>query len=177
MSRGRTTSPAPDSTLDLRELNAGTGRGAVRTSPPRSAIGSVLNTAPSTARTTQRDGGSLYAPSLFIRLSDLRQEDLNEDGTGKTFGDRERRLRELADRWGWQVVKVVVENDVDPKTGKARPASAFKRSKVTLPDGSTVMRVIRPGYRGILRDLQAGVANGLLAEDLDRVLRGTTGAV
>ncbi|MFD6071127.1 recombinase family protein, partial [Amycolatopsis lurida] len=108
---------------------------------------------------------------IYLRLSDLRQEDLNEDGTGKTFGDRERRLRELADRWGWQVVKVVVENDVDPKTGKARPASAFKRRKVTLPDGSTVMRVIRPGYRGILRDLKAGVANGLLAEDLDRVLR------
>ncbi len=108
---------------------------------------------------------------IYLRLSDLRQEDLNEDGTGRTFGDRERRLRELADRWGWPVVKVVVENDVDPKTGKARPASAFKRRKVTLPDGSTVMRVIRPGYRGILQDLTAGVANGLLAEDLDRVLR------
>ena len=33
------------------------------------------------------------------------------------------------------------------------------------------MRVYRPGFRSIIDDLDAGRANALLAEDLDRVLR------
>jgi DNA invertase Pin-like site-specific DNA recombinase len=116
---------------------------------------------------------------LYLRLSDLREADLNEDGTGKTFADREQKLRELAARLSWGVFKVIVENDL-PRTpkgktrtgkGKARPASAFKRVKVTMPDGATAMRVWRPGFREVLDHLTAGRAHALLAEDLDRVMR------
>ncbi|WP_158883942.1 recombinase family protein [Amycolatopsis anabasis] len=108
---------------------------------------------------------------IYLRLSDLRLEDLDEKGDGKTFGDREKKLREFADRLGWPVLKVVIENDVDRKTGKPRPASAFKRRRVTLPNGSIAMRVWRPGFRSILDDFTHGRATALLAEDLDRVTR------
>jgi DNA invertase Pin-like site-specific DNA recombinase len=108
---------------------------------------------------------------IYLRLSDLRDEDLNDVGKGKSFDDREAKLRDLAARLGWTVVKVVTENDVIKKNGKHRPASAFKKRKVTLPDGSVAMRVIRPGFQSILHDFASGVANGLLAEDLDRCMR------
>lgn len=108
---------------------------------------------------------------LYLRLSDLRADDLNANGNGKSFDDRERTLRELAARLGWTVVRVVIENDVAARNGKQRNASAFKRRKVTLPDGSTAMRVYRPGFRSILDDLAGGRADALLAEDLDRCMR------
>jgi len=109
---------------------------------------------------------------IYLRLSDLRDEDMNEDGTGKTFRDRERKLRELAARLNWGIYKVIVENDCNKsRTGRSRPASAFKRKKVILSDGTTVMRVWRPGFRETLDHFVAGRANALLAEDLDRVTR------
>ncbi|WP_344419433.1 recombinase family protein [Amycolatopsis minnesotensis] len=108
---------------------------------------------------------------IYLRLSELRDDDLNENGDGKTFSSREKKLRDLADRLGWEVVKVIIENDINRKNGKARNASAFKRRKVTLPDGTTAMRVVRPGFQETLRLLKAGHANGILAEDLDRTMR------
>jgi len=45
------------------------------------------------------------------------------------------------------VAQVYAEND----------ASAFKRSRVRLPDGSTGLRVVRPVFRRLLDDLAAGV--------------------
>ena len=117
---------------------------------------------------------SVFSPVkaiIYLRLSDLKPDDLDEHGNGKTFSSREQKLREFAKRLGWTVFKVIIENDVNRKNGKARNASAFKRRKVTLPDGTTVMRVVRPGFREALGHLQAGRANGLLAEDLDRTMR------
>lgn len=109
---------------------------------------------------------------LYLRLSDLRDDDLDETGTTDiTFADREEELRDLAVDLGWEVVDVIIENDVMGANGRARPASAWKRKKVTLPDGSTVMRVVRPGFKKILDHFTAGRANAMLAEDLDRVLR------
>jgi DNA invertase Pin-like site-specific DNA recombinase len=84
---------------------------------------------------------------------------------------REKALRELARRLGYRVWRVIVENDINPKTGKPRPASAFKRRKVALPDGTYALRVIRPRFREILDHLAAGRANALLTEDLDRCVR------
>lgn len=101
---------------------------------------------------------------LYLRLSDAR----NENGS---FVEREKKLRLLAKRLGWTVVAVVVENDVDPVTGKPRSASAFKRRTVTLTDGRRVKRVVRPGFRRVLDDLAAGRADALIAEDLDRTMR------
>nr|WP_232328455.1 recombinase family protein [Kibdelosporangium sp. MJ126-NF4] len=68
------------------------------------------------------------------------------------------------------MVKVLIENDVS-KNGKHRNASAFKRKTITLPDGTTAQRVVRPKFREILDDFVAGRASGLLAEDLDRTMR------
>jgi DNA invertase Pin-like site-specific DNA recombinase len=99
---------------------------------------------------------------LYLRLSDSR----NEKGS---FQDREKKLRARARQLGWTVLSVVIENDLMP--GGKKSASAFKRRKVTLPDGTTAMRVLRPGYRSILDAMAAGRAEAILAEDLDRTMR------
>ncbi|MPZ29182.1 MAG: recombinase family protein [Micromonosporaceae bacterium] len=77
----------------------------------------------------------------------------------------------MARRLRWHVAEVVTENDVDPATGKPKPASAFKRRKVRLPNGRYELRVIRPGFRRVLDQLAGGRADALLAEDLDRTMR------
>ena len=100
---------------------------------------------------------------LYLRLSDLRKEE--------ALDGREARLRAEAGRLGWTVGRVVVENDIDPATGTAKPASAWKRRKITTPGGRTQLRVIRPGFRSVLDDLMAGAAGAVLAEDLDRACR------
>jgi DNA invertase Pin-like site-specific DNA recombinase len=64
----------------------------------------------------------------------------------------------------------VVENDVD-ENGRRRPASAYKRRKITTPSGRTELRVIRPGFRSVIDRLTTGATNGVLAEDLDRTVR------
>ena len=110
---------------------------------------------------------------LYLRLSDLRTEDL--------LRGREKALRAEVARLGGIVGRVVIENDVARRTdGKTRPASAFKRRAVRNssgevirdPDtGKPVMRVIRPGWQTIIADLKTGRASGVLAEDLDRACR------
>jgi len=80
---------------------------------------------------------------------------------GKGVADQEKDARALAARLGWTVVRVVEENDT----------SAFKRRKVTLPDGSRGLRVVRPGFRSMLDDLAHGRGDALIAVDLDRAVR------
>src|SRR5260370_42659387 len=91
---------------------------------------------------------------LYPRLSDLRDTDLNGDGEAKGLVEHERLLRDRARVLGWPVGQVIVENDMS--SGRPKPASAFKRRKVTLPDGSTKWRVIRPGFRLLLDRLRTG---------------------
>ena len=91
----------------------------------------------------------------YCRISDARNGDV------RGVRDQERQLRERAAQLGWDLARVIVENDT----------SAFKRRKVTLPDGSRAMRVVRPGWRAMLDDLASGRADGLLALDLDRACR------
>ena len=62
--------------------------------------------------------------------------------------------------------------------GSRKPASAYKRQRVTGPDGRPLMRhgrpvyrVLRPGWQQVLTDLGTGAATAVLAEDLDRVAR------
>lgn len=69
--------------------------------------------------------------------------------------------RRRAEQLGWQVAETYTENDV----------SAFKRRKVTLPDGRRALRVVRPEFRRLLEDLDTGHRDGLLAYDLDRACR------
>jgi site-specific DNA recombinase len=108
----------------------------------------------------------------YLRLSDLRDEDLTEDGDVKSFEARETALRNFAAGLGWPVIEVIRENDfVRSKNGKRRGASAFKKKRVILPDGTAVMRVVRPGFEKVLDYLRSGRANALIGEHLDRLMR------
>lgn len=102
---------------------------------------------------------------LYLRLSDARHEE--------ALDGREARLREHAAQLGWAVHRVIIENDLVPGNGdgRLRPASAWKRRKITTPSGRVELRTIRPGFRSMLDDLAAGRATAILAEDLDRLLR------
>src|SRR5258707_12828268 len=82
---------------------------------------------------------------VYTRISDARAE-VNDNTVGQGrrrratstgVEDQERRCRELAQRLGWAVGRVIVENDT----------SAFKRRKITLPDGRRELRTVRPGWR------------------------------
>ena len=88
---------------------------------------------------------------VYARISDAR------NGDAKGVADQEADARALADRLGWTVGKVVVENDV----------SAFKRRKVTLPDGTRALRVVRPGWREML--LESWRREGRDPAELDRI--------
>lgn len=79
----------------------------------------------------------------------------------KGIGRQEADARALAARLGWTVIKVIPEDDT----------SAFKRRKIKLPDGTTALRTVRPGFRAALDGLAAGEYDGLIADDLDRVAR------
>jgi len=99
---------------------------------------------------------------LYLRLSDLRNEE--------ALDGRVEKLRAEAARLGWAVHRVVIENDMVPNGGgKLRPASAWKRKKITTPSGRVELRTIRPGFRSVLDDMMNGI--NLLAEDLDRMVR------
>jgi DNA invertase Pin-like site-specific DNA recombinase len=92
---------------------------------------------------------------LLVRISDDREGEALGVGRQETDG------RTHADKIGWRIAQVIVENDV----------SAFKRRKVTLPDGTTALRVYRPGLRESLQLLASGERDGLLVYDLDRYTR------
>lgn len=107
----------------------------------------------------------------LVRLSDLREMDLDKDGQGRGLVDQEQRVRDHGAQLGWNVTRVIVENDVASADGKVRGVSAFKRRKVRLPDGRSEWRTFRPGFRESLALLASGAHDGLLALDLDRVVR------
>ncbi|MFB7936037.1 recombinase family protein [Streptomyces sp. NPDC056049] len=108
---------------------------------------------------------------LLVRISYRKPEDDDEQATdegarrrrefSKGIGRQEEDGRALAARLGWNVVKVIPEDDT----------SAFKRRKIKLPDGSTALRTVRPGFRAALEGLASGEYDGLIADDLDRVAR------
>jgi len=106
---------------------------------------------------------------VYTRISDARTEingstserPRRRQVTSAGVEDQEKRCRELAQRLGWTVGRVIVENDT----------SAFKRRKVTLPDGRRELRTVRPGWREMLDVLATGRADGLIALDLDRSAR------
>jgi site-specific DNA recombinase len=100
----------------------------------------------------------------YLRLSDMRTEDALEG--------REAKLRALADRLGWHMIEVIIENDIIIVDGTPRPkpASAWKRKRVTLPSGYVALRVIRPKFRDeLLPAVMSGV--NVLTEYGDRIAR------
>src|SRR5260370_22245122 len=88
---------------------------------------------------------------IYLRLSDLRAEDLDAAGHSASLEHKERLLRGLAARLGWHVARVVVENDMMPCNGDGRPrmASAFKRRKVVTPSRRTEGPVFPPRFRPV----------------------------
>lgn len=92
---------------------------------------------------------------LLLRISDDKSQ------TAAGVGRQQEDGYALAARLGWQIAEVVTENDT----------SAFKRRKIPLPDGTTALRTVRPGFRSVLDKLGTGECDGLLAYDLDRVAR------
>jgi DNA invertase Pin-like site-specific DNA recombinase len=70
-------------------------------------------------------------------------------------------IKALAEKLGWTIAKIYIENDT----------SAFKKRKVTLPDGSVGWRVIREKFTAMLEDLHAGTIDGIIVYDLDRLVR------
>lgn len=108
---------------------------------------------------------------LYLRLSDIRAEDLDANGVERTFALREQAMRERAVALGWTVAHVIRENDVPGKDGRMRSASAFKRKRIVLSNGDVIWRVVRKGFTELLRLIKAGEVNAALCEDLDRLMR------
>ena len=104
----------------------------------------------------------------YLRLSDPDNE-LDLEG-------RAERLMEAALWYGVLITpeRVIVENDFSPgaqQGGAIKPASAFKRRKIRLPNGRYALRTVRPGFRKLLDLIETGVAMWVFTEDLDRLLR------
>lgn len=109
---------------------------------------------------------------LLLRISYRKAEEEAEDSGDETATERVHKIskgigrqeedgRALAKRLGWTIVKVIPEDDT----------SAFKRRQIKLPDGTTALRTLRPGFRAALEGLASGEFDGLIADDLDRVAR------
>ncbi|MDT3440967.1 recombinase family protein [Pseudofrankia sp. BMG5.37] len=49
--------------------------------------------------------------------------------------------------------------------------SAWRKKRIVQPDGRVILRVIRPDYANMLADLRAGVIDGAVVYDLDRLTR------
>ncbi|TXS30759.1 recombinase family protein [Streptomyces sp. ms191] len=96
-------------------------------------------------KTTKTPAGQRTRAVVYVRIS--------QDRTGAHLGvDRQREDCEaLANRNGWDVVEVYIDNDLSAYSGKPRP-----------------------GYRRMLTDLQDGVATVVVAWHNDRLHRSPT---
>src|SRR5689334_6330799 len=91
----------------------------------------------------------------YVRIS--RDPYGQEKGVSRQIED----IKALAAKLGWTIVEIFIENDT----------SAYKKRKVTLPDGSTAYRVIRPEFARMLEALASGAIDGIIVYDLDRLAR------
>ncbi|KPM55360.1 hypothetical protein ACG83_08195 [Frankia sp. R43] len=67
---------------------------------------------------------------------------------------------DYAEEFGGEVVEVYEDKK-----------SAWRKKRVVQPDGTMVLRVIRPDYTRMLADLRAGEIDGAVVYDLDRLTR------
>jgi DNA invertase Pin-like site-specific DNA recombinase len=95
-------------------------------------------------------------PAAYLRISSDRFG--LEAGVDRQSEDAEDTRKRLA--WG-PFAKIYKENDT----------SAFKKRKVTRPDGTIDWVVIRPKFRQLLADLASGAIDGVIFYDLDRLVR------
>lgn len=92
---------------------------------------------------------------VYVRISD------DPEGAERGVDRQEADCRAYAAAHGWEVAGVFRENDT----------SAFKQRTITLASGERVRRVIRPQFRAMLKHLDAGEAQVMIAYDLDRAVR------
>lgn len=95
------------------------------------------------------------AAVALVRISDDR------DGSAVGVGRQEEDCRALADRLGWRITEVVVENDT----------SAFSTRQGHDSDGLPTRATKRPEFRRVLRQLHEGRNDALIVYDLDRLTR------
>src|SRR5215218_9436478 len=88
--------------------------------------------------------------AVYTRIS---QDRISQDRTGAGLGveRQETDCRAFAERLGWTIVAVHSDNDVSAYSGKPRP-----------------------GYRALLADLRAGVADAVVCWHIDRLHRSPT---
>lgn len=103
----------------------------------------------------QATGSQPLGAVVYVRISD------DPEGTERGVERQEADSRAYAAAHGWEVVAVFRENDT----------SAFKQRTITLPSGERVRRVIRPEFRAMLKHLNDGRAQVMVAYDLDRAVR------
>jgi site-specific DNA recombinase len=107
-------------------------------------------------RTTDEDEGGAAPARQPITGREIRSRD-----------EQEKDCRAYVARGGGEYVYTYEEPDT----------SAYKRRRVTLPDGRRAYRVVRPVYAAALDDLKQGVApngsrlDGLVVYDIDRLTR------
>src|SRR6266566_106781 len=101
---------------------------------------------------------------IYLRISDARIEG--------AFEGRIAKLTSLGDSLGWVLHRVIRENDLD-KNGRPKPAGAWKKKPIKLPNGRVEYRNIRPGFAELIDEITTGVINGALFEDIDRAFRTT----
>ncbi len=95
-------------------------------------------------------------PGAYYRIS---EDPLGlEAGVDRQTDDSDQLRRRL--KWP-AFAKLYPENDT----------SAYKKKKITLPDGRMAWRVVRPEFRAMLDDIANGVIDGVIVYDLDRLAR------
>lgn len=106
-------------------------------------------------------------PGAYLRLS---KEDINEERRERKKETNrktaiERQMEDVEAKrksLGWGSFAKLYE---DPDS------SAYKKRKVTRPDGSVDWVVLRPQFQQMLKDLLGGVIDGVVFYDLDRLVR------
>lgn len=103
-----------------------------------------------------RDTVRPQRPGAYLRISS------DPFGLERGVSRQKEDSKALATNLGWgEFVQVYEENDT----------SAFKKKRITLPDGSVGWRVIRPEFARMLQDMRDGVIDGVIVYDLDRLAR------
>lgn len=95
-------------------------------------------------------------PGLYKRIS------YDKLGLAEGVARQDEDCELLRERMGWgPFTRRYDENDT----------SAYRKKKVRLADGRVAFRVIRPAFRQMLDDLEAGHIDGIVFYDMDRLAR------
>lgn len=88
---------------------------------------------------------------IIMRAGIYTRISRDREGAGLGVDRQEQDCRELAARLGWEIVDIYSDNDVSAYSGR-----------------------MRPGYKRLLQDVEAGVIGGIIAWHTDRLHRRTS---